>query len=38
MIQQEPKLMLNNGNSEPKLPYFAIVIIIILIYLLSIKF
>lgn len=38
MIQQEPKLMLDNGNSEPKLPYFAIVIIIILIYLLSIKF
>lgn len=38
MIQQEPKIMLDNGNSEPKLPYFAIVIIIILIYLLSIKF
>ena len=37
-MQQEPKIMLDNGNSEPKLPYFAIVIIIILIYLLSIKF
>lgn len=37
MIQQ-PKLMTDNGNNEPKLPYFAIVIIIILIYLLSVKF
>lgn len=35
---QQPKLMTDNGNDEPKLPYYAIAIIIILIYLLSVKF
>lgn len=33
----EPKVMLDNGNNQPKLPYIAIIIIIILLYLLSIK-
>lgn len=37
-MTHEPKLMTDNGNNEPKLPYYTIAIIIILIYLLSVKF
>ena len=35
---QQPKLITDNNDNEPKLPYYAIAIIIILIYLLSVKF